>query len=155
MPPKHSKQPEDDEIVRPGPPGEPALPLGPGPALGLGPLVRHPPLDAEELDAVMPQNFSDTQSDPDPSDNLVSKVQRETGIDGGVVTVPLGTLAAGGSVELPLSAVLRSVPGHDAEELGQVRGGTVVVILEGPQPHAGAAWWRVRTPDGRVGWAEL
>jgi tetratricopeptide (TPR) repeat protein len=48
---------------------------------------------------------------------------------------------------------LRSGPGLNFDILLKLERNAVVTLLEGPRKADGYAWWRVRTTDGKEGWA--
>jgi len=48
---------------------------------------------------------------------------------------------------------LRESPTTAANAVGQANDGTVLTVLEGPQQADDYTWWKVRTPDGKEGWA--
>jgi tetratricopeptide (TPR) repeat protein/SH3-like domain-containing protein len=48
---------------------------------------------------------------------------------------------------------LRSGPGLNFDILLKLERNTLVTLLEGPRKSDGYAWWRVRTSDGKEGWA--
>lgn len=85
---------------------------------------------------------------------LISEIQKQTGIGGGVEPVPPGVIAKGGTAAINDShPTLRSELGAEAgDALGPLTLGTVVLLLDGPQQFGDAEWWHVRAPDGRIGW---
>lgn len=48
---------------------------------------------------------------------------------------------------------LRSGPGMDYTTLVIMPEGTILTVLEGPQPSGGYEWWRLQMEDGTIGWA--
>ena len=62
----------------------------------------------------------------------------------GATVVVQGTLGAGLN--------LRAEPTTRARRVTNVRDGTTLLVLEGPQQADGYAWWKLRTSDGKEGW---
>lgn len=87
-------------------------------------------------------------------EELISEVQKQTGVGGGIERVPPGTIAVGGTLAVDDShPELRSEPGAEAgETAGHLTKGTVLLLMGGPQQVGDQAWWHVRAPDGRTGW---
>lgn len=48
---------------------------------------------------------------------------------------------------------LRSRATTSSDVLENLRPGTELVVLEGPEQSGGYTWWKVRTPGGKEGWA--
>jgi len=48
---------------------------------------------------------------------------------------------------------LREEATTSANTVGRAQDGTVLTVLEGPQQADDYTWWKVRTPDGKEGWA--
>jgi hypothetical protein len=48
---------------------------------------------------------------------------------------------------------LRASPSTGARILDNVKDGVVLLVLEGPQEAGGYTWWKVRTAQGKEGWA--
>jgi uncharacterized protein YgiM (DUF1202 family) len=52
------------------------------------------------------------------------------------------------------SLTLRAQPGTNAASLGQLKKGTELIVLDGPQKAGAYTWWKVRRADGtgQEGW---
>ena len=48
---------------------------------------------------------------------------------------------------------VRRVPGMDAAIVTRVEPGTRLMVLYGPRTASGYTWWRIKSPDGTMGWA--
>lgn len=48
---------------------------------------------------------------------------------------------------------VRNTPGTDASITTRVEPGTRLEVLDGPRTASGYTWWRVKLPDGSMGWA--
>lgn len=53
------------------------------------------------------------------------------------------------------SLTLRAEPSTSSTALGQLKNGTALIVLDGPQKAGGYTWWKVRRADGtgKDGWA--
>ena len=47
---------------------------------------------------------------------------------------------------------VRQAPGTDAAIVTRVEPGTQLEVLDGPRAASGYTWWRVKSPDGTMGW---
>lgn len=85
-----------------------------------------------------------------PSDTVVLPIETPlvtappTEIRPGVEVVVEGTAGAGLN--------LRAEPSTSGQVVANVREGTVLTVLDGPQEANGYTWWKLRTPDGKEGW---
>jgi uncharacterized protein YgiM (DUF1202 family) len=65
-------------------------------------------------------------------------------------------LAVGGEATVTTtkgdSLRMRDGAGTGGKVIGMIENGTVLALLEGPQPADGMPWWKVRAPDGTEGW---
>ncbi|MBI5668843.1 MAG: SH3 domain-containing protein [Chloroflexi bacterium] len=65
-------------------------------------------------------------------------------------------LAVGGEARVTTTAGdslrLRDAAGTGGNVIGMIENGTILTLLDGPQPADGMPWWKVRTPDGAEGW---
>jgi len=68
-----------------------------------------------------------------------------TEIAPGAQVVVQGTLGQGLNLRASASTTARLV--------GSAKDGNVLTVLEGPQEADGYTWWKVRTADGKEGWA--
>jgi hypothetical protein len=66
-------------------------------------------------------------------------------IEPGVTVVVEGTQGAG--------LRLRADPTTQGRIVTAAREGTVLTVVDGPEEADGFVWWKVRTPDGKEGWA--
>ena len=64
---------------------------------------------------------------------------------------PGATIVVQGTVGAGLN--LREQPTTYAKVVGSAKEGSTLVVLEGPKESDGYVWWRLRTPDGKEGWA--
>jgi len=67
-----------------------------------------------------------------------------------------GEIYAGGQVIVVTGGQglnVRQAPGTDAAIVTKVKPGTRLEVLDGPRIASGYTWWRVRLPDGTIGWA--
>jgi hypothetical protein len=64
---------------------------------------------------------------------------------------PGAQVVVGGTLGQGLN--LRATPTTGGRLVGSAKDGAVLTVLEGPQEANGYTWWKVQTPDGKVGWA--
>lgn len=64
---------------------------------------------------------------------------------------PGATVVVQGTRGLPLN--IRAAASTGSRVIGSVKEGALLTVLEGPQQAGGYTWWKVRTADGKEGWA--
>lgn len=86
-----------------------------------------------------------------PTDTVVLPLETPAGtpppseIEAGALVFVQGTRGAGLN--------LRAEPGTQSRVIVNVREDTVLTVIEGPEEANDYAWWKVRTPEGKEGWA--